>query len=275
MNFINCHLLHWSYEKHSVPVVPEHMHSYYQIELCVNGVIKFTSAGRKLQLRAGEWMLIPPETAHGMIYEGKNLEYYSFKFEVSNLDFEPESRLIFQSADPLSSWVIDSLVSQRPANRYLYMPINENRMVLEALLQSMLQHTLTPVNSTSQQPKLMRLIADLITEEGALINIQHAAEKLDLNVSQLKYRYKNACAECDAAHRKLTLKEFIDQELIRHIDRFLIYSSLPLGEIAQQTNFNNIYTFSRFVKRLTGQSPSERRRSCRKNKKTEKSFQIP
>ena len=264
MKFINCNLLHWSYEKHAVPVVPEHIHSYYQIELCVQGTIKFTSGKKQLQLHAGEWMLIPPETLHGMIYEGKDLEYYSFKFAVNGLDIAPERKLHFQASDPLSLWVIDSLVSQRPPNRYLYMPINENRMVLEALLQSMLQHALAPVDGKSPQPELLRSIADLIASEGAMINIQRAAEKLDLNVSQLKYRYKNLCNEYDFPEKDLTLKEFIDHELIKQIDRFLLYSTLSLGEIARQTKFNNIYTFSRFVKRMTGENPSKRRINCRK-----------
>ena len=57
----------------------------------------------------------------------------------------------------------------------------------------------------------------------------------------------------------MTLKEFADRELMKQIDRLLFYSDLTLGDIADQTMFNNIYTFSRFVKRLTGETPSHRR----------------
>ena len=259
MRFTHCQLLHWSYEKHSVPDVDEHVHSYFQIELCVNGVIKFTSAGKKLRLTAGEWMLIPPGTSHGMVYEGKNLEYYSFKFEVENLPEKVRCDLIYQKRDYLSNWIITTLIGQRPADKYLYMPINENRAVLESLLDSMLQHALSPITPNSGQPELMRNIADLITEEGARINVQNAAEKLHMNLSQLKYRYKLAVQELPPAEH-LTLKEFIDHELMRQIDRFLFYSDLSLGEISNQTKFNNIYTFSRFVKRMTGQSPGQRQK---------------
>ena len=260
MNFINCHLLHWSYEKHSVPEVPEHIHSYYQIELCVNGIIKFTSKCGKLYLHSGEWMLIPPGTPHGMIYEGKDLEYYSFKFEVNDQDILPGNELFFQRANVLSNWVINSLSALRPPDRYLYMPINENRVILETLLLSMLQQALTPIARKPAMPKLLRDISDMIAEEGAGVNIQRAAERLQMNVPQLKYRYKIAIREyMPAGYEKITLKEFFDRELMKQIDRFLFYSDLPLGDISDQTMFNNIYTFSRFVKRLTGETPSRRR----------------
>ena len=260
MNFINCRLLHWSYEKHAVPEVPEHTHSYYQIELCVNGTIKFKSSRNKRILHSSEWMLIPPGTPHSMIYEGRELEYYSFKFEVNNYNIALENELIFQKGNPLSHWVIDSLSKQRPPDKYLYMPINENRAVLEALLLSMFQQALSPIAGKPAMPKILRDISDMIAEEGARLNIQRAAERLQMNVAQLKYRCRSALQEYTLPDgRKMTLKEFADRELMKQIDRLLFYSDLTLSDIADQTMFNNIYTFSRFVKRLTGETPSHRR----------------
>ncbi|MBE6403592.1 MAG: helix-turn-helix transcriptional regulator [Lentisphaeria bacterium] len=260
MNFINCHLLHWSYEKHAVPEVPEHVHSYYQIELCVHGAVRFTSSATRPHLHSGDWMLIPPGTTHSMIYEGRDLEYYSFKFEVNGLNARMDSELFFHARDPLSDWVIASLAALRPPDRYLYMPINENRIALEALLLSMFQQTLMPIANRNGKPRILRDISAMIAEEGAKVNIQRAAEQMQMNVSQLKYRCKLALQEYSSVTgKKLTLKEYLDRELMKHIDRLLIYSDMPLGDISSQTMFNNIYTFSRFVKRLTGETPSQRR----------------
>ena len=260
MDFVNCHLLHWSYEKHAVPAVLEHIHSYYQIELCVNGVIKFNSGKSKLRLHSGEWMLIPPGTPHSMTYEGKDLEYYSLKFAVNNLEQVVDKSLIFQPANKLSAWIISALVDQRPPDQYLYMPINENRVVLETLLLSMLQQALSPIKNHSSTPRLLREIANIVAEEGAMVNAQLVAGRMQMNVAQLKYRYELVAREHFAgAKNHLTLKQFFDRELMKQIDRFLFYSDLALGEISAQTKFNNIYTFSRFVKRLTGQTPTRRR----------------
>lgn len=257
----HCKLLHWNYAVNPVPEVPAHVHSYYQIELCVNGLIDFSGSGRKLQLRAGEWMLIPPGVTHGMTYSGKNLQYYSFKFEVENLPGTPLDQLIFQPANFLSRWAIGAFRELQSADSHLYLPLNENRPILESMLYSMLFQALAELKTENHLPPLLRTIADLISESGALINVQSAAEQLNMNVSQLKYRYKLIQKNVYPAVKNITIKEFIDKELMKNIDRFLFYSELTLAQIASQTKFNNIYTFSRFVRRLTGQTPSQRRAS--------------
>lgn len=257
MQFLNCHLLHWSYEKHHFPDVPEHVHNYFQIEFCVSGAIRFTSGMQKMLLKAGEYMLIPPGTKHAMVYEGKDLEYYSFKFEVENLPEKLSNQLIMQSVSSLNNWVSESLVHLRPHDQYLNMPINDNRIILEALLLNMLKQALTPF-SAGNRPKLLRDIVDLVAARGASVNVQTVAEVMRINLTQLKYRYKLIQQNLSETER-MTLKEFIDNELIKLIDRFLFYSDLSLTEIAEQTRFNNIYTFSRFVTRMTGSPPSIRR----------------
>ena len=255
MKFINCHLLHWSMASGKVPAIVEHVHSYYQIEFCIGGEIKFFSGGSKFKLKSNEWMLIPPGTPHAMVYEGRNLKYYSFKFEINNFFEHPEKRLFFQGVTPLNNFLADTLATLHPADKDLFLPINENRPVLEALLLSMVQQTLSPVDSKSDsQPELLSDLANLTADSGAMLNVQSAAELMNMSVSQLKYRYKKVAPEYAP-----TIKDFIDRELMRQIDRFLFYSNLSLGEIASQTAFGNIYTFSRFVKRLTGESPGLRR----------------
>ena len=261
MQFTRCHLLHWSLAAGNVPDVPEHVHNFYQIELCVNGFIQFNNRNQKIKLKSGEWMLIPPGTAHSMTYGGKDLQYYSFKFEVENLPQPVAPQLFFQPVTPLGSWVLQAFAGQHPSDKYLFLPINENRPVLECLLLSMLQQVLTPLQNPDFTPQLLRDLTNLVAEGGALTNVQNAAENLNLNVSQLKYRYRQVRELPGGKSLPGTPKEFIDQKLMHEIDRFLFYSSLTLTQIARQTNFNNIYTFSRFVKRMTGQSPLHRRQN--------------
>ena len=254
-----CNLLHWSLAAGKMPDVPEHVHSFYQIELCVAGYIKFSAAGKKFKLMPGEWMLIPPGAAHGMSYGGKELEYYSFKFEVQNLPQKVAPQLFYQPASVLGNYVIGTLKQLHPADKYLFLPINENRVILESLLFNLLQQALAPLQQSDPVPGLLSDLADLVTEYGALTNVQSAAEWLNMNVSQLKYRYGQVRRKHIDKLQHVTLKEFIDRQIMQQIDRFLLYSNLSLSQIAQQTQFNNIYTFSRFVKRMTGESPLHRR----------------
>ena len=258
MHFTHCKLLYWSYEKHLFPDVPAHVHNYFQIEYCVNGAIRFTSGQQKMHLKAGEYMVIPPGTSHAISYEGKDLEYYSFKFEVENLPEKASSQLILQRSCLLNTWISESLVHLRPPDQYLNMPINENRVILEALLLNMLKQALTPFSADNNRPQLLCDLAGLVAAHGAQVNVKSAAESMNINIPQLKYRYK-LLQEDQQSIKNVSLKRFIDSELIKIIDRLLFYSDLSLSEIAAQTRFNNIYTFSRFVARMTGLPPSARR----------------
>ena len=256
MKFPQCRLLYWSYSDHTFQDVPSHRHSYFQIEICVCGFIDLQSGNRQFRLNAGDWVLIPPETEHAMSYAPDNMEYYSLKFSVNDLPGTVAPEPIFQSNGVLSSWVISSLKNQGSWN-YNYMPIDENRKILELLLLSMLHEALVPVPDTAPMPEILQKLSALVAEEGAKINIKTASEILNISPNQLKYR---AVAALEEYSPGTGVKEFIDQQLLKNIDRLLFYSEQSLSRIAEQMKFNNIYTFSRFVHRLTGQSPSQRRK---------------
>ncbi len=259
MNLPSCQLLHWEHERGTVPTTTPHQHPYFQIELCINGFIRVFTPDKKEELTSDEWILLPSGTQHHMIYSQDNLEYYSFKFTVENLPEQPPSEALKVSGDELTRWCISTLQRQHDAETRSYQEINSNRPILEAILLVMIQHALKPLAPRSDRPKLLTALAELVAGEGAWINVQNAAEKLQLSLSQLKYQYALAIRELPETEPHLTLKQYLDIQLMQLIDRYLYYSDLPLGEIAAQTKFNNIYTFSRFCRRMTGVAPSLRR----------------
>ncbi|MBJ7597265.1 MAG: cupin [Candidatus Nephthysia bennettiae] len=48
-------------------VYAEHSHSYEKVLYCVAGSITFTLRDRKLRLRTGDRMVLPPGTVHGAV----------------------------------------------------------------------------------------------------------------------------------------------------------------------------------------------------------------
>ncbi len=259
MELLECCLWHWEHEVGTVPATAEHLHPYFQIELCIHGLIRMKSGREELALHAGDWVLLPPETPHRIDYSGENLEYYSFKFGVEHLTAAIASRPVRVRCDDLTRWCIDALRRQHGTEARSYLEINANRPILEAVLLVMLHHALKPFGAAEARPRLLTALGDMVFGEAARINVQAAAEKLNMTVSQLKYRFASALEEAHYPEPRPTLKQYLDREIMNQVDRYLYYSDLPLGEIARQTRFNNIYTFSRFVRRMTGISPSERR----------------
>ena len=55
------------------------------------------------------------------------------------------------------------------------------------------------------------------------------------------------------------LKEFLDQERCRMAENLLAHTTLSVSEVAFDMGFKDIFSFSRFFKRVNGHSPKEYR----------------
>ena len=101
---------------------------------------------------------------------------------------------------------------------------------------------------------------------GKAINVESCAENLNMSAAQLNYQFSKALKEHGVSPENYSVKKLIDQAILHQIDRYLDFTDFSLSMIAQQLKFNNVYTFSRYYKRLTGISPVKRRqqRHCRK-----------
>lgn len=58
----------------------------------------------------------------------------------------------------------------------------------------------------------------------------------------------------------MTLKEYLNRELVKEASRLLLFSEYRVNEIARQLGFNDEYYFSRFIKKHTGLSPGKYRK---------------
>ena len=80
-----------------------------------------------------------------------------------------------------------------------------------------------------------------------------------MSAAQLNYQFAKELKKFNLLPEEYSVKKIIDEALLYLINRYLIYTDFPLGTVSRQLKFNNVYTFSRFYKRLTGISPSSRR----------------
>ena len=80
-----------------------------------------------------------------------------------------------------------------------------------------------------------------------------------MNTAQLNYQFSKTLKQHDLPHEQYSVKKIIDEALLYLINRYLDFTDFSLEAIASQMKFNNVYTFSRFYKRLSGISPGRRR----------------
>ena len=111
----------------------------------------------------------------------------------------------------------------------------------------------------SHEPEIFKKIRDTVLIAGAAINVESCAERLNMSTQQLNYQFSKALKEYGLSPDEYSVKKIIDQAILYQIDRYLDFTDFSLSMIASQLKFNNVYTFSRYYKRLTGISPVKRR----------------
>lgn len=60
-----------------------HFHSFYQLEICIDGEFHGKSKEKSIRLLPGNYWLIPPETLHHFVSYKRTAEYYTLKFNFS------------------------------------------------------------------------------------------------------------------------------------------------------------------------------------------------
>jgi AraC family transcriptional activator of pobA len=94
----------------------------------------------------------------------------------------------------------------------------------------------------------------IVVSADRKINLEDLAE-------HLRYSRVHLCRMCQNA-LGMSLKEFFDNEKADLARKKLLYSSKKISLIASELGFNNVYSFSRFFKRVVGLSPSIFRKSA-------------
>lgn len=235
-------------------------HPYCQLEVCEKGHIIICTADGEFILQTGDILLIPPGMGHYVVYPDNDNNFYSLKFEAS----EAPNKSVFAAGSRLNSWLIKSLHECHPEGARHAMPITqENREIVEGVLSVMMQHFCRHNSGSGGEPEIFQKIRDAVLVAASCINVESCAQLLGMNAAQLNYQFSKALKDSGLSAADYSVKKIIDQAILYLIDQYLDFTSFSLSAIARQMKFNNVYTFSRYYKRLTGISPSARKQKKR------------
>ena len=259
-------LLYWgrSWDQcsdHANAKVQFEYHAYCQLEVCVRGRILLILPEKEFVLHAGDMLLIPNGIGHLVRYPEAANEFYSLKFESS----QAPDKAQFISKSKFTDWLIKTLREcHEPQARY-FMPIDQNsrELVEGILLLSMKKFLRSNQPLPEQEPPLFRRIRQTVLSCGTCINVSECAQKLQMNAAQLNYQFSKELREYNLSMQEYSVKKIIDEALLYLINRHLDFTDFPLHIIARQMKFNNVYTFSRYYKRLTGAAPRNRRQKTK------------
>ena len=255
---MNIRLLYWgrSWENFSRSRrIHFEYHPYCQLEICVRGSVIMHLADKDHVLHAGDMFLVPPGIAHQVMYPDRN-EFYSLKFECSN----PPAAPVHIENSKFTAWCIASFRQCHSSSARMQLPIDpETREIIEGLLMICMKKFLDTGTERSGEPVLFKKIREAALRTGYCITVSDCAEILEMNTAQLNYQFSKTLKQHDLPHEQYSVKKIIDEALLYLINRYLDFTDFSLEAIASQMKFNNVYTFSRFYKRLSGISPGRRR----------------
>ena len=224
-------------------------HDFWQMEFVIEGTVFAFFDKSRIMLSEKQILIIPPGAKHNFIYDGPR-KTWSFKF---NLDPEiPEKLPVTVLPDQNNAAHLLCDVLFQLLAEYQHIP-TVLYTTFEYLLGGVIVMSYKKREEEKNIPQWVimakKFIAENIKEN---INLEDLAKHLNYTRIHLSRLCKT--------HLNMKLKDFFDQEKVNIIKKKLLYSHKNITEIALETGFNDVYSFSRFYKRVTALTPSEQRK---------------
>lgn len=221
-----------------------HSHIMWQAEFITEGSVTTHFNDQDIEINPMKILIIPAGIFHSLSYNDKHSEYYSVKFSCDHLHHL--TPLIFDdptNVRPIKKF-LDEVVSNCSDTEIIAVYI---RNILQILLEiDLVNSKALPEKNISEQ-----VISMLEQSPSRFPSAEEIADKMLISRAYLSKQIKEETG--------VSLKPFIDIQRINIGKTLLQLSELSISEIAYQLGFNDVFSFSRFFKRLTFASPSQYR----------------
>lgn len=222
-----------------------HRHDFWQLEAGIRGEIKALYEQDSVILEPGGILLLPPGCSHSFSYPGGFVSWITVKFTFPD-PVEPIAGLLcsesteYRAASLLTGLISDSALTG-----------NERRIAAEGLLCTIAGIWASRYGSLTHP---YRNTIDMMLEQrkGKPLTVAEASEEIGCSKAHLSRTFRNLTG--------VTLKKYIDTTRCSYLVKQLSYTTLSVSEIAFNTGFSDIYTFSRFLRTHTGECPRHLRK---------------
>lgn len=239
-----------------------HKHQLYELHYIRNGELVFLFPDmEKLILKAEQFLIIPPETPHGIINESQDTVKFVAGFHLKEhqqhpmLDLSHLSRPRVLDADSSMRFVGDALLEKSKAGyaAFLCIPSMIDSLIISAAEKAcspeVTHHTL---QSSERAEQILRYIRENIIQNITpdQVAAQYGVSTRQINRITVRYLHR-------------TVSEIICDEKMKRIRLLLTNSSYSLTDIAMASGFSDEYSFSRFFRRYAGMPPGRYRSTHR------------
>lgn len=253
----------WVHDSQMTPgtVVKNHAHDYYHLIDVTAGQMRFFLGEEELLLSAGDMVLVRRGTAHRFSNEGtQTLCFHEVKFAVHG-QMLPR---FLQSID--KAVLTDSFARQLVAQ--LAAEFSQNRSLkdeaAQATLSALVLYLTAAVRSQDRQaPGVIETVGyNKLSQRVIAFLTNHYSENLSLDdISSGVGVTKNYLCNAFKLNTGITIVDCLNMIRIRKAAEQIVYSDLPLTEVAQMCGYVSASHFNRVFMRYVGMPPGQCRRA--------------
>ncbi|MFW6212068.1 MAG: AraC family transcriptional regulator [Spirochaetota bacterium] len=248
-----------------------HDHPFWQLEIAIGGTFEYWTEHHKGTLAAGMQLLLPPGNRHAFDYPATPARWVTYKISLGDTAPATETAARGDTAPAVQNhgpWLFREhptlgplfgvLTSLAPAAAR-HEP-QEEQLAL-SLLEAVCAYACAAAGDPtggeqqrrrpSRESRSLRERVDAVLRQsaGRPTTVGQIAAAVGLSPGHLSNRFSEENA--------MPLKRHIDRARLSYARELLEHADLPISLIADELHFPDVYSFSRFVKRLSGHSPRE------------------
>lgn len=202
-------------------------------------------AGDQLfEMALGDALLIPPGCVHRFTYPTGS-HYLSFKFRIGRLPHQGRPCLSDRSGSGRRlCMILNDIVPDAGEPRGMALAMTEH------LLAALVIHHYGSLegHKRSNKSTLTDTIEEFVRQQGGRrVTVRDVAEQMKCSVSSISSRFRE--------EKGASLKQWLDSERGDVAERLLMYSDMNASQIAYHMGFPDLFSFSRFCRRVLGESP--------------------
>lgn len=219
-----------------------HTHPNWQVELMIEGNPELLIEDGTFGLNPGDIVLLPPHVPHEFNYGAEYSAWYTIRFSLDS----PET--------------FGTMIVHDDGNRHLFTLLSDligtsnaqlsqgGKETVEHLLAALLSYNYGNPSSTRQPSDFLQVINDFLGRNCRRpISVDELARCAGYSLSHTRALYKKLTGR--------SLKHAVDHARFNEAIQYLLHSDQTISEIAQELGFADVFTFSRFIRRLGNDSP--------------------
>lgn len=253
----------WVYGSKMAPdtIVKNHSHDYFHLVNVTRGKMNFVLGDREFLLEAGDMVLVHKGVAHRFWNDfDETVEFYEIKFTVlshslSQMLLSSDSQII---RDSFAQQLVAHVAGEYMQNRTL-----KDEAAVAALKTLVLHLTAEVRHEIQEEPGVIDTTGYSKLSKRVITYLsEHYSQNLSLDdISDGVGITKNYLCNAFKLNTGITIIECLNMIRVRKAAEQIVYSDLPLTQVAQMCGYVSASHFNRVFMRYVGIPPGQCRRA--------------